>query len=362
MTSWYQASHQLDIGRQSKWVQHGPSFPNSQLASQPACDYVQCSEATTKLSAHKILANAGPCADGHAAAANTGQRGVWRISAPWENQERPCTYPKPSNQSESTSERDAESFLISSKTWCPACMHETAPPEHGYAIEYTYNAARDLDEVEVSGGPHLQRKANTQLGVQLLASWKTVYYQLRTRTGEGISKTGNFLGNHPNLGRIDRTLVSPPHGSATLLRYIAKVEGKPIYTYSELHCGEEGIWAKQAIEGPFALMKRSSPLGWTEDKPMILVEPERRRELFNRPFKVLSGHRAAGWPHGLDPTGLCADKWKRGDLGFTDGFITQMYPFIALDMVHCNIHGMWGYLPKGSLLFLTLIHAIPDIR
>jgi hypothetical protein len=28
---------------------------------------------------------------------------------------------------------------------------------------------------------------------------------------------------------------------------------------------------------------------------MILVEPERRRELFNRPFKILSGQRAAGW-------------------------------------------------------------------
>ncbi|KAJ7302905.1 hypothetical protein DFH08DRAFT_1089590 [Mycena albidolilacea] len=179
-----------------------------------------------------------------------------------------------------------------------------------------------------------------------------LYYQLRTRTGKGISKTGNFLGNHPNLGRIDRTFVSPPHGSATLLRYIAKVEGKPIYTYSELHCGEEGIWAKQAIEGPFALLKRSSPLGWTEDKPMILVEPERRRELFNRPFTVLSGHRAAGWPHGHDPTGLRADKWKRGDLGFTDGFITQMYPFIALDMVHCNIDSMWGYLPKDDIKLL----------
>ncbi|KAJ7302853.1 hypothetical protein DFH08DRAFT_1089573 [Mycena albidolilacea] len=189
-------------------------------------------------------------------------------------------------------------------------------------------------------------------GASFMGRPPTVYYQLRTRNGEGISKTGNFLGNYPNLGRIDRALVSPPHGSATLLRYIAKVEGKPIYTYSELLCGEEGIWAKQAIEGPFALMKKSSPLGWTEDKPMILVEPERRRELFNRPFKVLSGHRAAGWPHGLDPTGLCADKWKRGDLGFTDGFITQMYPFIARDMVHCNIHGMWGYLPKDDIKLL----------
>jgi hypothetical protein len=139
-------------------------------------------------------------------------------------------------------------------------------------------------------------------------------------------------------------------------------------------------------------MKKSSPLGWTEDKPMILVEPERRRELFNRPFKVLSGHRAAGWvcsefphlvlfltdeqPHGHDPTGPCADKWKCGDLGFTDGFITQMYPFIALDMVHCNIHGMWGCkwcfhildvylhnlsdLPKGNPPLLVVSH--PDSR
>jgi hypothetical protein len=63
-------------------------------------------------------------------------------------------------------------------------------------------------------------------------------------------------------------------------------------------------------------------------------------------------------------------------LGFTDGFITQMYPFIALDMVHCNIHGMWGCkwcfhildvylhnlsdLPKGNLLLLVVSH--PDSR
>lgn len=87
-------------------------------------------------------------------------------------------------------------------------------------------------------------------------------------------------------------------------------------------------------------------------------------------------------PHGHDPTGLCADKWKRGDLGFTDGFITQMYPFIALDMIHCNIYGQWGckwcfhildvYLHTifqiflkvihCSWLFLILIHAIPSIR
>lgn len=137
----------------------------------------------------------------------------------------------------------------------------------------------------------------------------TVYYQLRTRTGKGTSKTGNFLGNYPNLGRIDRTLVSPPHGSTTLLRYIAKVEGKPIYAYSELYCGEEGIWAKQAIDGPFTLMRNSSPLGWTEDKPMILVEPERRRELFNRPFKVLSGHHAAGWVRSEFPHLRSISKW-----------------------------------------------------
>ncbi|KAJ7894263.1 hypothetical protein B0H14DRAFT_3854380 [Mycena olivaceomarginata] len=175
-----------------------------------------------------------------------------------------------------------------------------------------------------------------------------LYYQLRTRTGKGISKDRELLGNYPNVGRIDRTLVSPPHGSATLsCANIAKVEGKPIYTYWQLHCGEEGIWVKQAIEGPFALMKKSSPLGWTEDKPMILAEPERRRELFNRPFKVLSGHRAAGWVLMVliqlvfVPTSGSVGTWVSPTV-----FITQMYPFIALDMVHCNIHGMWGYLPK----------------
>ncbi|KAJ6449485.1 hypothetical protein C8R45DRAFT_947408 [Mycena sanguinolenta] len=35
--SWYQASHQPDIGRRSKWVHAGPSFPGDQLGSRPGC-------------------------------------------------------------------------------------------------------------------------------------------------------------------------------------------------------------------------------------------------------------------------------------------------------------------------------------
>jgi hypothetical protein len=38
MTSWYTASHQLDIGLQSKLVQHGPSFPGDQRGGQPGCN------------------------------------------------------------------------------------------------------------------------------------------------------------------------------------------------------------------------------------------------------------------------------------------------------------------------------------
>ncbi|KAJ6615503.1 hypothetical protein B0H10DRAFT_2190999 [Mycena sp. CBHHK59/15] len=35
MTGWYQASYQLDIGRRSKWVHCGPSFPGDQPPNQP---------------------------------------------------------------------------------------------------------------------------------------------------------------------------------------------------------------------------------------------------------------------------------------------------------------------------------------
>ncbi|KAJ7881833.1 hypothetical protein B0H13DRAFT_2278452 [Mycena leptocephala] len=37
LLTWYPASHRLDIGRQSKWVHHGPSFPGYQLGNQPGC-------------------------------------------------------------------------------------------------------------------------------------------------------------------------------------------------------------------------------------------------------------------------------------------------------------------------------------
>ncbi|KAJ6566798.1 hypothetical protein B0H19DRAFT_895175, partial [Mycena capillaripes] len=103
-----------------------------------------------------------------------------------------------------------------------------------------------------------------------------LYYQLFTQTDEDMSKA-SFNSNEPAVGRIERILVSPPHGPASIKRHIAKVEGKPIYAYSELY---EDISAQQAMnDGYFSLIK-SDGAGWAEDKPMVLVQPERRPGLF----------------------------------------------------------------------------------
>ncbi|KAF8146516.1 hypothetical protein K438DRAFT_1869167 [Mycena galopus ATCC 62051] len=114
---------------------------------------------------------------------------------------------------------------------------------------------------------------------------KYLYYRLFTQTAEDCSKVA-FNLDDPALGRVERILVSPPHESASLKRHIAKVESKPIYAFSALF---KNISALEALQdfSDLPLMKNGSP-GWTEDEPMVLVQPERRAGLYNRPIKVLS--------------------------------------------------------------------------
>jgi hypothetical protein len=123
-----------------------------------------------------------------------------------------------------------------------------------------------------------------------------VYYRLFTQTDEDSSKV-SFRVSEPALGRIERILVSPRHTAASVKRHIAKVEGKPIYAYSELY---EDISAEQALPDYTHLyLMLYNGVGWTEDKPIVLVQPERRRGLLNRPFKVLSNAYASEFVHSV---------------------------------------------------------------
>lgn len=117
----------------------------------------------------------------------------------------------------------------------------------------------------------------------------SVYYRCFTQVGEDTSKL-SFDDNEPALGRVDSILVPLPHTYGAIKRYIAKVEGKPIYAYSELY---ENTLAEQAIDdNKYVFLGHEDTAGWTADKPMALVQLERRPGLLNRRVKVLSNARA----------------------------------------------------------------------
>ncbi|KAJ6457920.1 hypothetical protein C8R45DRAFT_560950 [Mycena sanguinolenta] len=122
-----------------------------------------------------------------------------------------------------------------------------------------------------------------------LASWleeepKYLYYRLFTRTGEDRS-TVSFNLKDPALGRVDRMLVSPLHGPVSIKRHIAKVEARPIYAYSEFY---KNLSAQETMADHIHLtLMQNNSVGLTKEDPIVLVQPERRPGLYNRPVKLL---------------------------------------------------------------------------
>ncbi|KAJ7070458.1 hypothetical protein B0H15DRAFT_870543 [Mycena belliarum] len=113
-----------------------------------------------------------------------------------------------------------------------------------------------------------------------------LYYQLFTRVGEDTSNT-SFNETEPSIGRIPKLSIPPPHNSATLKRCIAKVEGKPIYAYADLFVN---ISAVDAEANPDLIsIKGKNGYGSTTDNPIVLVQPERREGLYNRPVQIVAG-------------------------------------------------------------------------
>ncbi|KAJ7120206.1 hypothetical protein C8R44DRAFT_787778 [Mycena epipterygia] len=113
-----------------------------------------------------------------------------------------------------------------------------------------------------------------------------VYYHLFTQSGEDTSAV-SFNPHEPALGRVEKIHISPPHSPMTIKRHIAKVEGKSIYAYvAQLY---EDVSADTAIvDSSYLSLLQDDCVGSTADKPMVLVQPERREGLYNRPVKVIS--------------------------------------------------------------------------
>ncbi|KAJ7762866.1 hypothetical protein B0H14DRAFT_2403597, partial [Mycena olivaceomarginata] len=112
-----------------------------------------------------------------------------------------------------------------------------------------------------------------------------LYYHLFTEFGEDTS-TVSFDPGEPALGRIKKIDISPPHTPATIKRCIARTEKKPIYAYTaelfaDISC------ETPMDDGSFVSLFRDDCVGSTADKPMVLVQPERRAGLYNVPIKVI---------------------------------------------------------------------------
>jgi hypothetical protein len=176
-----------------------------------------------------------------------------------------------------------------------------AAPKTAFALVFLEHLTADEDSAINSMHISGRREENPKYCASSLASFYhkhgtahssggiSVYYRLFTQVGEDTSKL-SFDDNEPALGRVDSILVPLPHTYGAIKRYIAKVEGKPIYAYSELY---ENTLAEQAIDdNKYVFLGHEDTAGWTADKPMALVQPERRPGLLNRPVKVLSNARA----------------------------------------------------------------------
>ncbi|KAJ7070459.1 hypothetical protein B0H15DRAFT_1027724 [Mycena belliarum] len=115
-----------------------------------------------------------------------------------------------------------------------------------------------------------------------------LYYQLFTRVGEDTSDA-SFNETEPSIGRIPKFSIPPPHNYATLKRCIAKVEGKPIYAYADLFVNISAVHA--AADPDLVFIGGKHGYGSTTDNPIVLVQPERRQGLYNRPVQVVAGER-----------------------------------------------------------------------
>ncbi|KAJ7914943.1 hypothetical protein B0H13DRAFT_1711738 [Mycena leptocephala] len=145
------------------------------------------------------------------------------------------------------------------------------------------------------------------------ATNKYLYYRLYTRGGEDRSICS--FETEPSLGRVERETISPPRDVHSVQLRIAKLERKPIYAYSELFTTmtDKNAQPSTAILGYSA--------GATEAEPVLLVHPERRAGLHNRPL----------WVHSVPTYGLgTADyRWlspSAGDVVWTDGIEIRPTP------------------------------------
>ncbi|KAJ7458276.1 hypothetical protein B0H11DRAFT_2061516 [Mycena galericulata] len=172
---------------------------------------------------------------------------------------------------------------------------------------------------------------------------KYLYYRLYTHGGEDTSARA-FAKGEPALGRVDRALIAPPRDASSIKRRIAKVEGKPIYIYADLHTAADSPETSDSV--------LADTFGATAEDPILLVQPERRTGLYNRPLVVVTAPEPRGWS-------WVPSRWlspSAGDILRTDGIAHmeedsrtgwRAYVYTAVDE-----NGRTGWIKIGLTRFL----------
>ncbi|KAJ7464080.1 hypothetical protein FB451DRAFT_454123 [Mycena latifolia] len=149
-------------------------------------------------------------------------------------------------------------------------------PENPYAIVYdedpSSDTAEDTKELVYHNDPQ-----------------DYIYYHLYTRTGEDPSRVA-FSQSQPAIGRILKTSIAPPRRALSVKCCIATAEKKPIYSCAEMYKDISG--RDPLSDDKLFNLSQDDCFGATLEKPLVLVQPERRPGLHNRPLKMLVAHKA----------------------------------------------------------------------
>ncbi|KAJ7070461.1 hypothetical protein B0H15DRAFT_917922 [Mycena belliarum] len=127
-----------------------------------------------------------------------------------------------------------------------------------------------------------------------------LYYHLYARVGEAPSKAA-FNLQEPAIGRILKNHIAPPRCALSVKRCIAAAEKNPIYAFAEMY-SDISSCTTVSEEKVFDLYDDKC-FGAMVGNPLVLVQPERRPGLHNRPLMMIESQEA--------PTHLVSENNKK---------------------------------------------------
>ncbi|KAJ7809851.1 hypothetical protein B0H14DRAFT_2864948 [Mycena olivaceomarginata] len=186
--------------------------------------------------------------------------------------------------------------------------------------------------------PLLPVASEDEVGDHLGNQLPPLYYRLYNRGGEEKS-VRRFDANEPGLGNVKREPICPPRNALSVKHRIGEVEGKPIYQYADLF---KDLQADRPLSSAGFVPDAA---GSTQEHPILLVQPERRPGLYNRPVQIVA----------LPPQPYIRQTLSNrlslsvGDILQTDG-ITQYKPGEGNMYTAVDKNGRKGYSQYSKLL------------